>query len=230
MLSNELIKSYIEALKGYVEVDVIYGGKGDVLLRGNLIPPFLPSKIDISNRIAYLPGKAEVLVTEPKVVIRVRPPGEAAINKIPWLNIILFLLTLALTLIAGAYYAGVDFLSNPEMFWREPSRIILAGMPFSFSLLGILLFHEFGHYTASRLHGVKVTYPYFLPFPNPLGTMGAFIRLKSPFITRKQLLDVGAAGPLAGMLVAVPIVIWGFAHPTFIPESSNTLGMFFLGD
>jgi membrane-associated protease RseP (regulator of RpoE activity) len=230
MLSNELIKSYIETLKDLVEIDVIYGSKDDVLLRGNLISPFRPSKIDILNKIAYLPGKAEVLVTEPKVVVRVRPPGEAIARKIPWLNIVLFLLTLALTLIAGAVYAGVDFISKPQIFWQDPLSLIIAGMPFSFSLLGILLFHEFGHYTASRLHGVKVTYPYFIPFPNPLGTMGAFIRLKSPFINRKQLLDVGAAGPLAGMIVAIPLAIWGFAHPTFVPEHSNMLGLFSRGD
>jgi len=230
MLSNAIIKSYVDALRNIVEIDVIYGSKDDVLLRGNLISPFRLSKTDISNKIAYLPGKAEVLVTEPKVVVRVRPPGEVSARKIPWLNIILFLLTLGLTLIAGAYHAGVDFIGNPEIFWQDPLKLVLAGMPFSFSLLGILLFHEFGHYIASRLHGVTVTYPYFLPFPNPLGTMGAFIRLKSPFINRNQLLDVGAAGPLAGMLVAIPVVIWGFAHPTFIPENSDMLGMTYLGD
>lgn len=218
MLSNEIVKSYIDALKDMVEIDVIYGSKDDVLLRGNLVTPFKLSKTEIANKIAYLPGKAEVLVTEPRVVVRVRTPGEVKTGKIPWLNIILFLSTLALTLIVGAGNSGIDFISKPEMFWQNPLKIIMSGMPFSFSLMGILLFHEFGHYIASRLHGVKVTYPYFVPFPNMLGTMGAVIRLKSPFITRKQLLDVGAAGPLAGMLIALPVVIWGFAHPTFIPK------------
>ena len=230
MKLNALTEQYIDSLKGLIEIDVIYGGKQDVLLRGSFCSPIKGTEIDILNRISALSGKSEVISIKPRVVIRVQMPGEIKPNKLPWLNIILFVLTLFSTIIVGAGNAGVDFITEPDLFWTDPLKIILAGIPFSFSLLGILLFHEFGHYIASRIHGVKVTLPYFIPFPNLIGTMGAVIRSKSPFITRKQLFDVGAAGPLSGMVIAVPVVIWGLTHPNFISETADLTGLFYLGD
>jgi membrane-associated protease RseP (regulator of RpoE activity) len=83
-------------------------------------------------------------------------------------------------------------------------------LAFTVSLLAILLAHEFGHYLAGRHHGVHVTLPYFLPFPlSAFGTMGAFIRLKEPPKNKRILLDIGLAGPLAGLVVAIPVVIIG---------------------
>ena len=102
----------------------------------------------------------------------------------------------------GAYEAGVDPLANFSS--------ISAGFPFSITLLSILLVHEMGHYTMSRVHGVKATLPYFIPgLPFMIGTFGAFIRMKSPPSTRRALFDVGAAGPWAGLLIAIPAVIIG---------------------
>jgi membrane-associated protease RseP (regulator of RpoE activity) len=91
--------------------------------------------------------------------------------------------------------------------------LILGGWPFLVSLLGILLAHELGHYFAGRYHKVAVTLPYFVPLPvfSPFGTMGAFIQLKSPPTNRRVLLDIGIAGPLAGFLVALPVLIYGLA-------------------
>lgn len=230
MIDNIIISQYIAALKGIVEVDVVYGGQNDVLLRGDFGAFGKLSSLDILNRIKGLPGKAEITSIDPKVVIRIRMPGKIAVHKIPWLNAILFLLTLLSTLMVGAIYADVGFAEHLDMLWKEPLKVLISGMPFSFSLLGILLFHEFGHYIASRIHGVQVTLPYFIPAPTIIGTLGAVIRLKSPFITRKQLFDVGAAGPLAGMLVAIPVSIWGLAHPVFIRDPGSMGGMLNLGD
>ncbi len=230
MVSNDIIRHYIDSLKGLVDIDVVYGGRDDVLLRGTMVSAFGNPGLEILNRIAHLPGRSDIVSVDPKIVIRVQPPGKVRVKKIPWLNIILFFLTLFSTIIVGAGYAGGDFAANPSILWTDPLRVIYEGMPFSFSLLGILLFHEFGHYIASRRHGVKVTLPYFLPFPNIIGTMGAVIRIKSPFITRKQLLDVGAAGPLAGMMIAIPVVIWGLAHPVYIPETTELSNLYYLGD
>jgi membrane-associated protease RseP (regulator of RpoE activity) len=75
--------------------------------------------------------------------------------------------------------------------------------------------HEFGHYFAAKIHKINVTLPYFIPFPlflNPFGTMGAVIRIKSPFRTRKELFDVGIAGPIAGFIVAFFYLVWGMTH------------------
>ena len=120
-------------------------------------------------------------------------------------NIILFLLTVFTTLLAGAWHEGADLLENPEHIFK--------GIPFSFSLMGILLAHELGHYLAARKHGLNVTLPYFIPappFPFIIGTFGAFIKMRSPVRDRKMLLDVGATGPLVGIAVSIPFLIFGF--------------------
>ncbi|OQX92798.1 MAG: hypothetical protein B6D58_01040 [candidate division Zixibacteria bacterium 4484_95] len=230
MDTKDITRQYIDALKEIIDIDVAYSGSEEIILRGAFNNPFGITETQLLKLISYLPGKPEIVSLQPKVVIRIQMSGKVGVKKIPWLNIILFVLTLISTIIVGASYDGVDFISKPEMFWQNPLKIITAGIPFSFSLLAILLFHEFGHYIASRRHGVNVSLPYFLPFPNIIGTLGAVIRSKSPFITRKQLFDVGAAGPLSGIVVAIPIVIWGLAHPRFIPETTDITGLITLGD
>jgi membrane-associated protease RseP (regulator of RpoE activity) len=91
-------------------------------------------------------------------------------------------------------------------------RDIPRGVPFAASMLAILLAHEFGHYLAARYHKTAVSLPYFIPFPfSPLGTLGAAIRLKEPPKNKRVLLDIGLAGPLAGLIIAIPILILGLS-------------------
>lgn len=90
--------------------------------------------------------------------------------------------------------------------WRHPGLLIL-GAPFSATLLGILLAHELGHYFTCRYYGISVTYPYFIPAPTLIGTLGAFIRIKSPIVNRRELFDVGISGPIAGFVLAIPAII-----------------------
>jgi membrane-associated protease RseP (regulator of RpoE activity) len=119
---------------------------------------------------------------------------------------ILFLATFCTTLIVGATLAGGAPLKNPAD--------LILGLQFNIPLLSILMVHELGHYIAARQHGVKVTPPYFIPFlpqlPLP-GTMGAIIKVKSPLPNRNALVDLGAAGPLAGAVVAIPVLMLGLA-------------------
>ncbi len=90
--------------------------------------------------------------------------------------------------------------------------IITNGWPFAVSLMAILGCHEFGHYLVGRHHGVHVTLPYFIPMPfSSIGTMGAFINMKEPPKNRKVLLDIGIAGPLAGLVVAIPVLLIGLS-------------------
>lgn len=86
---------------------------------------------------------------------------------------------------------------------HDPS-LLLSGLPFSATLLGILLAHELGHYLTARAYGLRVSYPYFIPAPTLIGTLGAFIRIREPVHTRRMLFDVAVAGPLAGFMVAMP--------------------------
>ncbi len=122
----------------------------------------------------------------------------------PWLNVLLLLLTLVTTTWAGALHAGVDLLQEPGRF--------MAGLPYSLTLLVILGAHELGHYFTARAHHMKVTLPYFIPVPFGLGTFGAFIQLKSPAENRRALFDVGVAGPLAGLVFAVPALWTGLRY------------------
>jgi membrane-associated protease RseP (regulator of RpoE activity) len=112
------------------------------------------------------------------------------------------------------------------------TEVLLRALPgaitFTASLLAILLAHEFGHYLAARSHKSPVTLPYFLPFPGSLlGTLGAFIQLKAPPRNRRALLDIGLAGPLAGLAVALPVLIIGLSFsqvstlPTEVSEGSE---------
>jgi membrane-associated protease RseP (regulator of RpoE activity) len=100
-----------------------------------------------------------------------------------------------------------------------PQNLIL-GLPFAATLLGILGAHEFGHYFAARYHQVAVTLPFFIPIPlPPFGTMGAFIRLKEPVPDRRRLFDIGVAGPLAGLVLAVPLLFLGLStSPMEVPN------------
>lgn len=128
-------------------------------------------------------------------------------------NILLFVLTLLSVLFAGAIisYSGPVPDDPVGVVWTLLSNL-WAGWPFAASLLSILLAHEFGHYFAGKAHGVAVSLPYFIPFPlPPLGTMGAFIQMKSMPRNKRALLDLAIAGPLAGLAVAVPVLLYGLS-------------------
>jgi membrane-associated protease RseP (regulator of RpoE activity) len=141
------------------------------------------------------------------------------LQKIPMANVALFLLTLFSTLIAGTLQQGVNPLETPSG--------LLKGIPFSFTLLLILGAHEFGHYFISKRRHINVTLPYFIPAPSFVGTFGAFIKMKAPITDRRTLLDIGVAGPLAGMIFALPVLFIGLTLSEIVPETAKmgiTLG------
>jgi len=144
-----------------------------------------------------------------------------------WLPILLFLLTVLSTLAVGtefalAYANNRAPFSNGFSFYseilREPSLLLL-GIPFSFTLLTILGAHELGHYFACRYYHIRATYPYFIPAPTLIGTLGAFIRIRSPIVNRKALFDVGIAGPVVGFLFAVPALAIAIAFSKIVPAA-----------
>ena len=146
----------------------------------------------------------------------------------PIVNVVLFGLTLLSVAYAGLFN-GASYLepgaeSIADLNLLSPGAVLL-GAAFTASFLGILLAHEFGHYVAARRHGSPVSLPYFIPFPlSPLGTMGAAIRLLSPPRDRRVLLDIGMAGPLAGLAVAIPLLLLGLALSRVEPLPATTLG------
>lgn len=133
-----------------------------------------------------------------------------------WLHLLLFLATCLSTLSIGArlqydFDRNVWPYSDDDHFlpwtWALADWHRLGGgIPFAACLLGILTAHEFGHYVLCRRRGVQATLPFFIPFPSLIGTLGAVIRIKSPIPSRKDLFDIGIAGPIAGFVIAVPIL------------------------
>jgi membrane-associated protease RseP (regulator of RpoE activity) len=158
---------------------------------------------------------------------------EAPERKFPWLNLVLFVLTCASTLFVGTALTAMytetfdSFSGFVGQILRTPS-ILWSGVPFSFAIMVILLGHEMGHYLTCRYYGIDATLPYFIPFPTLVGTMGAFIRIKSPFQNRAELLEVGIAGPIVGFVLAIPALIVALANSKFIevgpPGSTVGLG------
>ncbi|MCD5383658.1 site-2 protease family protein [candidate division WOR-3 bacterium] len=142
-----------------------------------------------------------------------------------YINLVLFIATLFTTLWVGGMLArGQDF--------SFPGGLIY-GIPFSFTLLLILGSHEFGHYFACKRLGIDATLPYFIPLPppSPLGTFGALIRIKSPIEDRNALVEVGAMGPLSGLVVAIPAMAIGLLLSQVIPiEQIEKEGVMRLGN
>ncbi len=128
------------------------------------------------------------------------------------LHIALFVATALSTMAVGAIQKGYD----P---WSDVVRL-LAGWEFSLTLMSILLIHEMGHYLMARRHRVDASLPYFIPAPSMIGTFGAFIRMRSPVADRRALLDIGAAGPLAGFVASVPAILAGLHYSRVTGVSS----------
>ncbi len=123
------------------------------------------------------------------------------------LHLALFLATCVTTTWAGIVFrdATVGWTDWPELWRRVP-----LGLPYSLSIMSILLTHEMGHYLLARRHRVDASLPYFIPLPHPmLGTLGAVIRMRGKVTSREALADIGAAGPLAGLVVALPVLAFG---------------------
>ena len=141
------------------------------------------------------------------------------------INLLLFLLTLLCVAYVGETYAYSGPLPNDlGGLVRTLLLNLWVGWPFAASLLAILLAHEFGHYFAGRLHKTAVSLPYFIPLPfPPLGTMGAFIQMKERPRNKRILFDIGIAGPLAGLLVAIPVLLLGLS---LSPVSTVQAGTF----
>jgi len=158
-----------------------------------------------------------------------RSPMQSARPEPIWRYVVLFVLTIASTTQAGAlHYASfiVGFSNRvPDL---PLTSFLLHGLWYSVSILAILGCHELGHYYACRYYGVDASRPYFLPMPLLLtGTLGAFIRIRSPISSKRALFDIGVAGPIAGFLVTVPLLFVGMQMSTVIRVPEQFAGQVF---
>src|SRR6185503_13926141 len=147
------------------------------------------------------------------VVVQAWPLGDMTQPARPLLALTLFALTVVSTFVAGsAFFVGSEtfdaYRALPFPGW------LVSGAPFAVTLLAILGVHEFGHYFTARYHGAAVSLPYFIPAPMLFGTLGAIIRMRSPARNRNALFDIAAAGPLAGLVVAIPAILLGLEWST----------------
>ncbi|MBE9181669.1 site-2 protease family protein [Oculatella sp. LEGE 06141] len=142
----------------------------------------------------------------------------------PGIALGLLVATILTTTLAGIVFTGI----SDDDLQADPS-LLLTGLPYALALMAILGVHELAHYLAAQRYHIRTTFPYFIPVPPaaifPFGTFGAFIQMRSPVPSRKALFDVGIAGPLAGFVITVPLLIWGLANSTTtaLTEESSIL-------
>ncbi len=162
---------------------------------------------------------------------------QSSISVSRWaLHIFLFGLTLLTTTIVGVVLTqcfennrplDLDQYFNVFALLQTRPMLLLDGLAFSLTLMTILLAHELGHYFTCRYYGIDASLPYFLPAPSPIGTLGAFIRIRSPIYTLRALFDVGVAGPLAGFVMLLPALAIGMAMSKVIPGIAERGDMIF---
>ncbi len=179
---------------------------------------------------AYYPS-APLNGAHSEVLVQARPRPRY------WLHGLLFLLTLASTTIVGARMQYNFERNLPAFdlerdlgaflsFWKNP-LFLFEGLPFSLTLLTILMAHEFGHYLACVYYRVDASLPYFLPAPTFTGTLGAFIRIRAPIFSKRVLFDVGVAGPIAGFVFLLPALSIGLAYSKVLPGIAHQGGIVF---
>jgi Zn-dependent protease len=210
-----------EALAGLMDIErYAWDERGALTLRGHLSGPARTVYRAIRSRLEALgftpflrrsEGRDE-LIAVPGVIVH-RPARV-------WLPVVLFLATILTVLMTGALYERREpITSEAELLrvligmLRRPAEL-LPGLPFAATLLGILFTHEMGHYIVGRLRRAPVSLPYFIPIPPGIsftGTLGAVIVQREPMEDRQTLLEVGIAGPLAGLAIAIPLLFYGLA-------------------
>jgi membrane-associated protease RseP (regulator of RpoE activity) len=183
------------------------------------------------------PIPIDLVGSEPALWLPARPliwPPQARSRRSLITAIALFIVTALSTLAAGAQFAAAYAANQSPGFERffsdyfrpfaQPS-LFFSGIPFALTLMGILLAHELGHFFACRHYQIAATYPYFIPAPTLIGTMGAFIRIRSPIFNRRALFDMALAGPLVGFLIAVPALALAILFSKVIPavDASSSL-------
>ncbi|HUJ33506.1 MAG TPA: site-2 protease family protein [Candidatus Acidoferrum sp.] len=183
-------------------------------------------------------GRLPLDVLEMRFPPRAEPPPYHPRKRPLWPALIFFLLTVVSTLAVGSEFA-ISYAENREPFsgtadpfammlvpFKHPDLLVL-GVPFSFTLLTILMAHELGHYFACKIYGIDASYPYFIPAPTLFGTFGAFIRIRSPITTRRALFDVGLAGPVVGFVLAAPAMAFAVATSKVAPNVEQNANILF---
>jgi membrane-associated protease RseP (regulator of RpoE activity) len=210
----------------------------DNVLQGTLLPHLDAASPEVADALAAWPWPAYLEARDGVTHVVLVYQAREEPRRWPWVHAVLFVATLLTTLAAGALMAGADpfatrVLRLGDVSIPYPSQLdwarLALGAPFALPFLGVLLAHEMGHYAAARVHRVRVTLPFFIPFPpyfSIIGTIGAFIRLLGPIVRRATLFDIGSAGPLASFLVSLPLLALGLTLSEPIPGRASLAAPF----
>ncbi|MBU6359841.1 MAG: site-2 protease family protein [Chloroflexota bacterium] len=159
---------------------------------------------------------------ERQVFVVIKGDAIASVDQRPWMSLGLFVATLISTAFAGTLFsrAVANVGSDAALNALSLLDVVTYGLPFALTLLSILGVHELGHYVAARWHKLPVTLPFFIPMPIGLGTLGAFIQMRGMPRSKRALFDVGLAGPVAGLLIAIPLYVVGLLIAQVLPDSA----------
>jgi membrane-associated protease RseP (regulator of RpoE activity) len=219
LLSDELVRQRVDDV---LQIDQRQLRGNGLAYRGRLLVEPARARELLQARLRPLGLTPFLKADGGEVVLQALPLVERATRQRVSINLVLFILTCLSTLLAGAFYSGsptFDAFRSTLM-----GTLFLSGIPFAATLLIILGVHEFGHYFTARHYRASVSLPYFIPAPPPLflfGTLGALIHMRSPARDRNSLFDIAAAGPLAGLFVAIPALVLGLEWSSVIPTPAG---------
>jgi membrane-associated protease RseP (regulator of RpoE activity) len=219
LLNDELVRQRVDDV---LQIDQRQLRGNGLAYRGRLLVEPARARELLQARLRPLGLTPFLKADGGEVVLQALPLVERATRQRASINLVLFVLTCLSTLLAGAFYSGsptFDAFRSTLM-----GTLFLSGIPFAATLLIILGVHEFGHYFTARHYRASVSLPYFIPAPPPLflfGTLGALIHMRSPARDRNSLFDIAAAGPLAGLFVAIPALVLGLEWSSVIPTPAG---------
>jgi len=214
-MSQRDLNNILHRISPFFIVQNVMEKDGRWSIRGRLLSDV--TQKNLLNAVRHSGFNMVIRKDDVGLVLNVEKDAEPIIIRlpnIPPINIVLFLLTVITTVMAGSMMAG----GNPFANFSDWGK----GVSFSFALMMILGCHESGHYFLARKHKVDASLPYFIPAPTFIGTFGAFIKIRAPIQRRMALLEIGAAGPIAGFIIAVPALIWGLRHSQVIEKASSS--------
>ncbi len=216
-MDNSEFDRHARAVSGLVidmfEINAVYRQNDDLVL--SLAYRFAPmrSRDALSERLKTGGYRFELTRRDDGLLLRINPTPRL---RIPPLNIIMFILTLFTIYVVPVFVRNLGAAQHPlDATLADLARG--AGLQFTAAMMSILFVHEMGHFIASRRRNIVTSWPYFIPAPNIIGTFGAIIKSKSPFFNRRDLIEVGAAGPIAGWIVALFWLIYGISQSGYFP-------------
>ncbi len=225
MPDTEILTRYVSRVFRIEDVTSMDPAKGYFMrYRGHLLADSVEAYDQLAESLKPHGVTPLFRAEEGRHVIYLAAKQPAPLKERPITNIVLFALTVFSVMLAGINPEG-PAPEDPAALFPFLLKNIFTGAPFALSLLGILLAHELGHYFMSRYHKTPASLPYFIPFPfSPLGTMGAAILMRAVPKNKRILFDIGVAGPIAGLVVAIPVLFYGLTLSQLITLEPNPNG------